>query len=72
MEAVMKAIMKDDVIKVRVYPEEKQAFQEAADIAGIGLSAWIRERLRRAAIRELEEMARPIHFLDHLTVDSRT
>jgi hypothetical protein len=52
--------VKEDVIKVRVGTAEKQAFQEAADIAGIGMSAWIRERLRRAAIRELEEMARPI------------
>jgi uncharacterized protein (DUF1778 family) len=68
----MERAMKDDLIKVRVGLEEKQAFQEAADIAGIGLSAWIRERLRRAAIRELEEMARPIHFLNRLSMDQRT
>jgi uncharacterized protein (DUF1778 family) len=63
--------MKDDTIKVRVNPDEKQAFQEAAEIAGIGLSAWVRERLRRSAIRELEEMSRPIHFLDRARPASR-
>ena len=56
--------MKTVSVEVRMRPDEKQAFQEAAAIAGIGLSAWIRERLRRAAIRELEEMGRPIRFLD--------
>ena len=55
--------MKAEVIKVRVEPTEKQGFQEAADIAGIALSAWMRERLRRSAIRELEEANRPIPFL---------
>lgn len=56
--------MKDHLIKARVGLAEKRAFQEAADMAGIGLSTWIRERLRRSAIRELEDMARPITFLD--------
>ncbi len=59
--------MKTVSVEVRMQPNEKQAFQEAASIAGIGLSSWIRERLRRAAIRELEEMARPIPFLDQPT-----
>ena len=54
--------MKTVSVEVRMQPDEKRAFQEAAGIAGIGLSSWIRERLRRAAIRELEEMARPIPF----------
>ena len=56
--------MKSVSVEVRMQPNEKKAFQEAASIAGLGLSSWIRERLRRAAIRELEEMARPIPFLD--------
>ncbi len=48
---------------IRLEPEEKQAFQKAAEIAGIPLSSWMRERLRRAAIRELESAGRPIPFI---------
>lgn len=45
--------MKTDSVEVRMQPEEKLTFKMAADLAGVPLSAWIRERLRRAAIREL-------------------
>jgi len=45
-------------------PREKQAFLLAASIAGIPLAIWMRERLRRAATRELEEAGRQIAFLD--------
>lgn len=54
---------KDDLLQVRVGPLEKQGFQKAAALAGIGVSAWARERLRRAAMRELDEAAQPIPFL---------
>lgn len=50
-------------IKLRVSDVEKQAFEEVAGRSGLSLSAWMRERLRRAAIRELEEAERPIPFL---------
>ncbi|MFI5460666.1 MAG: plasmid mobilization protein [Isosphaerales bacterium] len=53
-------------LEVRVSESEKQAFQDAADLAGISLSTWVRERLRHVAVRELEAAARPIAFLDHL------
>jgi hypothetical protein len=55
--------MKTAWFKLRITPAEKAGFQEAADIAGISLSAWARERLRRAAIRELEDASRDIPFL---------
>ena len=48
---------------LRVEPEEKEAFEQAAAIAGVPVSAWIRERLRRAARRELEDANRAIPFL---------
>jgi hypothetical protein len=54
--------MKTASVEVRMSPAEKQAFREAAELAGIPLSAWIRERLRRAAIRELENASREIPF----------
>jgi uncharacterized protein (DUF1778 family) len=53
-------------ILLRVKPGEKKAFQNAADLSGIPLSAWIRERLRRAAIQELEDAALPIAFLENV------
>lgn len=59
----MKKPVKSTWIKVRVDDVEKQAFEDAASRAGISLSAWMRERLRRSAIRELEEAGIAIPFL---------
>jgi uncharacterized protein (DUF1778 family) len=58
-----KAKKLNEYLEIRVESAEKQAFKDAADLAGIPVSIWVRERLRRAAIRELEEAARPIAFL---------
>lgn len=54
--------MKTETVEVRMRPEQKQAFREAAELAGIPLSAWIRERLRRAARIELIEARRSTPF----------
>jgi len=54
--------MRTSAIEIRVQPTEKRAFQEAAELAGISLSSWMRERLRRVAIRELEEACKPVAF----------
>jgi predicted HicB family RNase H-like nuclease len=54
-----------EYLEVRVESLEKRAFKDAADLAGIPLATWIRERLRQVAIRELEAAARPIAFLGH-------
>ena len=54
---------KTETLKIRLGPEEKQAFQEAADLAGVSLSAWIRERLRKSARTELEEAGHRPPFL---------
>ena len=37
------------MLRIRVSDTEKEAFEHAATIAGISVSAWARERLRRAA-----------------------
>ncbi len=55
--------MKSDLLQLRLQPAEKAAFQEAAELSSIPLSAWVRERLRRVAVRELEDASRPIPFL---------
>jgi len=55
---------KPEVIQIRVSDAEKQSFQLAADLAGISLSSWVRERLRLAAIRDLESAGRKIPFVE--------
>jgi len=53
-------------LKLRLEASEKDAFQQAADIVGIPLSAWVRERLRREAISELEAIGVRAPFLADL------
>ena len=55
--------LKNENILVRVESDEKEAFKDAAKLAGISLSSWMRERLRRVAVSELQEAERPIAFL---------
>lgn len=57
--------LRNEPLLVMLESDEKEAFKSAADIAGISLSSWVRERLRRIAVRELEEAARPVAFLRH-------
>jgi uncharacterized protein (DUF1778 family) len=64
--------MKTTTIQIRLRPEEKQAFEEAAEIAGIGLSSWVRQRLRSAAIRELEDVGRSVPFVQRIPLRSAT
>ena len=59
----MEGKMKTDTFLVRAQPAEKLAFKEAAELAGISLSSWVRERLRLAAIRELENAGRSVPFI---------
>ena len=54
---------KADYIEVRCEEAEKQAFRSAAEASGLPLSGWIRERLRRAARKELEDLDKPVPFL---------
>jgi hypothetical protein len=56
---------KDQVIQIRVSLSEKAGFVEAAALAGIPLSSWVRERLRLTAIRELENAGRKIPFINY-------
>ena len=53
---------KTDVMQIRLSPQEKEGFQLAAELSGISLSAWMRERLRRAATRELEDAGQQVPF----------
>jgi hypothetical protein len=54
----------DDRRSFGVSEAEKAGFQLAADIAGISLSSWVRERLRLAAIRDLESAGQKVPFIE--------
>lgn len=54
---------KSQNLQIRLTEQEKAGFSEAAELAGIPVSSWVRERLRLAAIRELESAGRPIPFV---------
>jgi uncharacterized protein (DUF1778 family) len=47
--------MMTETLELRLQPNEKAAFKDAAKLAGLALSAWVRVQLRKAAIREFEE-----------------
>ena len=59
---------KSKTIQIRVTPEEKAGIIEAAEISGISLSSWVRERLRIAAIRDLEGAGRRVPFIKPLQI----
>lgn len=54
---------REELLQVRVADSEKAAFEEAASLSGLALSAWVRERLRLVASKELEAAERPVPFL---------
>ena len=58
-----------EYLDVRLKVSEKKTFQDAADLAGLALAAWARERLRWAATKELAAAARPIAILEELDED---
>lgn len=59
--------VKTEYIEIRCETGEKQSFRDAADAQGMAMSAWIRDRLRRSARKELEDLDKPVAFLERLT-----
>ena len=57
---------KTENLQIRLTGAEKAGFEEAAGLAGIPISSWVRERLRLAAIRELESAGRRVPFVPPL------
>jgi hypothetical protein len=55
--------MKSTTLQVRLQPVEKEAFEQAAELSGIAVSAWVRERLRSAATSELTTANRNVPFM---------
>ncbi len=50
-----KRVLKDDMVRVRVTADQKRAMQDAADRAGLEVSAW----LRQLALREAGALRKP-------------
>jgi uncharacterized protein (DUF1778 family) len=50
-------------LDMRIMPTEKQGFKAAAALSGLELSSWIRERLRQAARKELDQAGQSVPFL---------
>jgi uncharacterized protein (DUF1778 family) len=44
-------------LRIRLLPEQEDLIRQAAEVAGISISAWIRERLIRTARREISQAA---------------
>jgi hypothetical protein len=64
-------VAKAQVLQIRLTDEEKQGFQAAANLAGIPMSSWVRERLRLAAIRDLESAGQKIPFVAPVSLSER-
>jgi uncharacterized protein (DUF1778 family) len=62
-----KGTAKEEYLELRLDASEKQAFWDAANLSGMALSVWVRERLRRAARKELESADQSVAFLERLT-----
>jgi uncharacterized protein (DUF1778 family) len=60
-------LIKTEYMELRLDTAEKEAFVQAARAAGMSLSGWVRDRLRRIARKELEDMDMPVAFLDRLS-----
>jgi len=54
---------KEALTQIRLLASEKAGFEEAAELSGLSLSAWMRTRLRMIAKKELEAEGLPVEFL---------
>jgi len=55
---------KKQFLQVRLLDSERDGFAEAARLAGIPLSTWVRERLRVVARKELEDYGKTAYFIE--------
>ena len=54
---------RSELLQIRVDASEKEGFTQAAHLNGLGLSGWVRLKLRMEARRELQDMGRPVPFI---------
>jgi hypothetical protein len=70
--ALQFGMTKEQVLQIRLSEAEKQGFAAAANLAGIPLSSWVRERLRSAAIRDLESAGQKIPFVNPIKLGGKS
>lgn len=56
--------VKDYSLQVRLTQGERTSIKAAADAAGLSTSAWLRDRMRKAARTELQAAGLRVAFLD--------
>ncbi len=60
--------LKTEKMIFRLTTSEREAFDIAASLSGISLSSWVRERLRHAAIRDIESAGQKVPFIKPIPV----
>lgn len=58
-------VMKDKQVLIKLSDDEKNAFKKAAELSGLGFSAWARLRMRDAAKKELLDNGEKVDFLNN-------
>ena len=58
------ARMKAYNLQVRLSQAEKESIKLAAEAAGLSVSSWLRDRLRKAARTELQASGQKVPFLE--------
>ncbi len=56
--------MKEYNLQVRLTQAERETLSVAATASGLSISAWVRDRLRRAAREELQSSGIKVPFLE--------
>lgn len=51
-------------IQIRLTAAEKDTFSDAAELAGVSMSAWVRSSLLSKAADELKRVGRDVPYLD--------
>jgi uncharacterized protein (DUF1778 family) len=54
---------KSATVQIRIGAAEKAGFSAAANLSGLSLSSWMRERLRATARDELQRAGKQVPFL---------
>ncbi len=54
--------LQTETLDVRITDAEKQAFKSAAELVGMPVSMWVRQRLKRNAAKELQDAGQEIPF----------
>ena len=60
---------KTEILQVRVTASEKPTFERAAEISGLSISSWVRERLRKSSRLELQSSGVKVPFMADISIE---